>query len=159
MWRKRPWHLEFSAACAASDVPILPPGCRRNFLVTKLEPRCPARLGCAALLAVAPFLLLATSESPSLAAAPIDPPTPQIWLGAGARTATPQTAVTLATRQDRGDMWVPNAPWQTVASHVQVVLFSPGNIQASTTPISLRHSPPAPPPHRPGPTKSLTGRG
>jgi hypothetical protein len=75
---------------------------------------------------LASLFLPASLPSSSATAGPLDPPTPQIWLGAGARTIDPQT---LAARNDRGDMWAPDAPWQTVASHVQVAIFPPGNIQ------------------------------
>ena len=35
-------------------------------------------------------------------------------------------------RRDKGDMWKPDAPWQTVAHSVTVVLIPPGNIERAS---------------------------
>lgn len=70
----------------------------------------------------------------------------EIWIWGSPNVAHPVSGWE-GIRSDKGEMWKPDAPWQTVAGEVKVVLFPPGNIerasdgdlQQALTDIKRRH--------------------
>jgi hypothetical protein len=65
-------------------------------------------------------------------------PAPEIWMFAGPYVAHPFPGWE-EVRRDMGEMWKPDAPWQTVASHVKVIGFPPTSIDRSNI-DDLRHA-------------------
>lgn len=56
-----------------------------------------------------------------------DSTTPEIWMFAGPRVANVAPGWE-GLRTDSGDMWKPDAPWETVAHAVKVIQFAPTNV-------------------------------
>jgi hypothetical protein len=56
-----------------------------------------------------------------------DSATPEIWMFAGPRVANVASGWE-GLRTDAGDMWKPDAPWDTVAHAVKVIQFAPTNV-------------------------------
>lgn len=90
----------------------------RPCVVIRLLPKCRG------LILVALGAL--TAVTPSAGAA-----SPEIWMFAGPYVSHP-FAGWESVRRDMGDMWQPDAPWQTVANAVSVIQFPPTSIDRAT---------------------------
>src|ERR1700676_4606979 len=55
----------------------------------------------------------------------------EVWMSAGPHINHPAPGWE-GLRTDAGDMWKPDAPWSTVASHVKVMTFVPPNLERVT---------------------------
>jgi hypothetical protein len=71
---------------------------------------------------VGPAALLAAEPSAA-------PALPVIWIKSGAHLVNIPPPWSAVRTNETGQMWEADAPWPTVASHVKVALFPPGNIQ------------------------------
>src|SRR5580704_15398972 len=56
---------------------------------------------------------------------------PEIWLRAGAHVTNGAPAWR-GIRDDSGEMWSTDAPWQTVAKSIRVVFLAPGNVMGAS---------------------------
>src|ERR1700730_13690372 len=65
-----------------------------------------------------PFFALASSAAQA----------PDVWMSSGPRVANPAPGWE-GLRTDAGDMWKPDAPWQTVARGVKVIQLAPTNVE------------------------------
>ncbi|MBV9456465.1 MAG: hypothetical protein JO141_02945, partial [Bradyrhizobium sp.] len=72
--------------------------------------------------------VVALSLLGALTRAAADPASPEIWIKSGAHLVDVPPPWRRPYNES-GAMWEENAPWPTVASHVKVAEFPPGNIQ------------------------------
>ena len=59
---------------------------------------------------------------------PADAAPPEIWMWGSPKVDHPVPGWE-EIRKDKGDLWEPDAPWQSVARSVRVILIPPGNIE------------------------------
>jgi hypothetical protein len=90
-------------------------------------PMCIKRISFALALIVAASL--ASSAALFAAEPPAAPALPGIWIKSGAHLVNIPPPWSAVGSNETGAMWEADAPWPTVASHVKVALFPPGNIQ------------------------------
>ena len=78
------------------------------------------------LIVLAGFLLIAADGASSAEDTP-----PEIWMFAAPRK-TSSAPGWEGVRNDAGDMWKPNAPWETVARFVKVIQFAPTSVDRAS---------------------------
>ncbi len=87
------------------------------------------------LLSTVAVALLSLAATAAMAA---DAALPEIWMWGSPKADHPVPGWE-DIRKDKGDLWEPDAPWQSVARAVSVILIPPGNIDRAN-PADLRQA-------------------